>query len=93
MYLLDETKIMEKLHLNELNKKQLKIIYDYEKEVDNSVRDIIISLFANLIFTCISNYEILSLIISIVNMIFPIRFWYYISIGKNKLLKEIKLYQ
>lgn len=93
MYLLDETKIMEKLHLNELNKKQLKIIYDYEKEVDNSVRDIIISLFVNLIFTCISNYEILSLIISIVNMIFPIRFWYYISIGKNKLLKEIKLYQ
>ena len=77
MYLLDETKIMEKLHLNELNKKQLKIIYDYEKEVDNSVRDIIISLFANLIFTYISNYEILSLIISMVNMIFPIRFWYY----------------
>lgn len=93
MYLLDETKIMEKLHLKELNHKQLKIIYDYEKEVDNSVRDIIISLFASLIFTYISNYEILSLIIAIVNMIFPIRFWYYISIGKKKLLKKIKLYQ
>lgn len=93
MYLLDETKIMEKLHLKELNHKQLKIIYDYEKEVDNSVRDIIISLFASLIFTYISNYEILSLIIAIVNMIFPIRFWYYISIGKKKLFKKIKLYQ
>ena len=32
MYLLDETKIMEKLHLKELNHKQLKIIYDYEKK-------------------------------------------------------------
>lgn len=93
MYLLDEKKIMEKLHLKELNHKQLKIIYDYEKEVDNSVRDIIISLFASLFFTYISNYEILSLIIAIVNMIFPIRFWYYISIGKKKLFKKIKLYQ
>lgn len=55
MYLLDEKKIMEKLHLKELNHKQLKIIYDYEKEVDNSVRDIIISLFASLFFTYISN--------------------------------------
>ena len=89
MLLPDE--IMKKLNLDTLNTKQLKIINDYEQKIDLSIRDVIITMFANFIFIAISNYEILNLVVAIINMLFPIRFWYYISIGKKTLYKEIKL--
>ena len=89
MLLADE--IMRKLNLDTLNTKQLKIINDYEQKIDLSIRDVFIAMFVNFIFIVISNYEILNLVLAIINMLFPIRFWYYISIGKKTLYKEIKL--
>ena len=89
MLLLDE--IMQKLDLDILNTKQLKIINDYEKKIALLIRDVIIAMFVNFSFISISNYEILTLVVAIINMLFPIQFFYYISIGKKTLYKEIKL--